>query len=566
MGRCNLLDEKWISVMRCDNKVEDVSLTDLFLNAPHYRCLAGDTETQNFAVLRVLLAVIVTVFTRVDAQGVPYEWIELDDRMRPVSSLASDDSDEDERYEYEAALDETWHKIWNAGRFPTVVCSYLEKWRDRFFLLDDYNPFFQVTKKNLEDRLNADKETAALKGKSFAGKQINRLISESNNKEALFSPAVQEFKNHMSEAELARWLITMQGYVGQADKGKFPTAGTIKTSKGWLYDIGGIYMEGSNLFETLMVNSILRFPGEGNHYTFADQRPCWEYEPGERLDEIMSQKPQNNLASIYTIWSRAVYIDPSWSSDKDVFVGAVKLAEISHVDQFLEPMTVWRLNDNGENKDHYTPLKLQPEQAMWRSFGLITLGGEKSRRPIIIDYYHKIKDYLNRRMISLCGVGMLSDANATSWLPIDENIDRLRMNEMLITEDGEAYWSMRISNAVEVTKKVVESIFGAFVYDVALLRGIERTGFAAFKKAALYDAIDHPFREWLANIDPDDNKEKRIREWLIAVKAITADMAQDIIKQADMRDFKVDKDAKKRPANIVIAYNQFRKKLNKEIP
>ena len=46
----------------------------------------------------------------------------------------------------------------------------------------------------------------------------------------------------MSEAELTRWLITMQGYVGTSDKGKFPSDEKVTNSKGWLYDIGGIYM------------------------------------------------------------------------------------------------------------------------------------------------------------------------------------------------------------------------------------------------------------------------------------------------------------------------------------
>lgn len=83
------------------------------------------------------------------------------------------------------ALDETWETIWKQHRFPEIVCQYLEAWRNRFYLLDETYPFFQVTKQDLANRLPEGKGTTALNAKSFAGKQINRLISESNNKEAI---------------------------------------------------------------------------------------------------------------------------------------------------------------------------------------------------------------------------------------------------------------------------------------------------------------------------------------------------------------------------------------------
>ena len=80
MGRYNLLDEKWISVIvNEEGNSEKVSLKDVFENAHNYVDLAGDTETQDFAVLRVLLAVVQTVFSRLDAEGNPYDFIELDD-------------------------------------------------------------------------------------------------------------------------------------------------------------------------------------------------------------------------------------------------------------------------------------------------------------------------------------------------------------------------------------------------------------------------------------------------------------------------------------------------------
>ena len=72
MGSFNLLDEPWISVMSMDGQQLDVSLKEVFSHAQEYQCLAGEMETQNFAVLRFLLSVVQTVFSRFDSEGRPY--------------------------------------------------------------------------------------------------------------------------------------------------------------------------------------------------------------------------------------------------------------------------------------------------------------------------------------------------------------------------------------------------------------------------------------------------------------------------------------------------------------
>ena len=150
MGRYNLLDEAWIPVLRKDTgKVEEVSLLTLFSQAQEYYALAGEMETQNFAVLRVLLAVLVTVFTRVDAEGEPYDFLMLDETTG-ARLILSEPVDEIDADDYMDALDETWKTIWKQHRFPEIVCQYLEAWRDRFYLLDETYPFFQVTKQDLK--------------------------------------------------------------------------------------------------------------------------------------------------------------------------------------------------------------------------------------------------------------------------------------------------------------------------------------------------------------------------------------------------------------------------------
>lgn len=65
----NLLEEPWIRVRKPDCTMEEVSLTDALLHAHEYAGLAGELPTQDVAVLRLLLAVLQTVFYRVDLEG-----------------------------------------------------------------------------------------------------------------------------------------------------------------------------------------------------------------------------------------------------------------------------------------------------------------------------------------------------------------------------------------------------------------------------------------------------------------------------------------------------------------
>lgn len=562
MGRYNLLDEKWITVLRNDSgKTENVSLLTLFEHAGEYRALAGEMEVQNFAILRVLLAVLTTVFTRVDATGEAYEWLQLDNSDKLIVKEAVD---EDYVDDYTEALEDTWKSIWKSHCFPAVVCQYLKAWYDRFYLLDDKYPFFQVTKKDLTYRFPSGEHNSALEAKNFLGKKINRMISESDHKEAIFTPVSGEEKNSMTEAELARWLITMHGYVGTADKVKFPKENNKKDSKGWLYDMGGIYMEGDDIFETLWLNTMLYHTEDDVRYTISPQSPSWEDEPIKRLDAILAGKPITNLAYLYTVWSRAVYIPVDWTMEKDVSVGAVKITEIDRENGFIEPMTLWNYNTGGEHKNNFMPKPYEPMQALWRSFGLLIpeKGNAKAKRPAIIDYYHRIASFIDNRMVKLHAVGILYDDKPASRLPIDEISDTLSFNEIILTDDEDNGWSGRVRNVVAETKNIVETVYNRFLYKIAKIRlnpKNKKIGvFVEKEQAGLYEKIDRPFREWLWRIQPDDDKAAKESLWKKELYGIALREAEQLMKHLTPRDYKGEE-------NCITAYQAFQRELYKKL-
>lgn len=554
MSRFNLLDEPWISVVY-DEKgtTKEVSLQELFINAHQYKDLAGDTKTQDFAVLRVLLAVLHTVFSRFDADGNVYEYLAVDERFKQIEPV-----EESDIADYQDDLYDTWIDLWESGKFPDIVNHYLEKWRDRFYLFDEEYPFFQVRKEDIA----ADKISKA-KASSISGKNINRTISESDNKLALFSPKNSKNKEQLTASELTRWLLTFQGYSGLSDKVIFGKE-KYKVSKGWLFDIGAVFIQGTSLFETLLLNCILPFYDYGNLESI--QCPCWEFASSDNINRYLSGSKCTDLANLYTIWSRGIYINPEYDLNKPFSFEIVKIPDINHQDNFLEPMTTWKYNTTGENKDSYTPRKHLLNKSLWRSFGLLAVENRTGcfRKPGIIDWLGDIGDIIGNRLFNIISISMQDDGNATSWLPTDEVIDSILINDLVLADFNESGWVPRINEVVEETKTVISKIYKRYIEDLKEIRNMSNNNYTNQMVEMLYFKIDHPFREWLSSILPDDEKDPKIKEWRDLLKKMVKAEAKSILGQGGTRDYLgIEKDG--RIKNIATAYNSFDYLLHQQL-
>lgn len=554
MSRYNLLDERWIPVILDDSgQVEYVSLVELFKNAENYLALGGDTQTQKFALLRFILSIPQTVYFRFDRDGESYQFFDVDEKMRQI-----EDVDEEDVHKFRGELVTTWKDLWEDVQYSDVLFKYLEIWRDRFYLFDDRYPFYQVTEDVITgDNINRKNPT------TISGKLINRVISESNNKVGLFAPkfANRRNKEYLTEDEVARWLIMFQGYVGTSDKVMFNVEG-YTASKGWIYDIGGIYLEGDNLFETLMLNTML---GQEDQFYYEKQKPCWEYTGREVVDRLLLGEEPDNLAELYTNWSRAINIDPEVDLDKPFEMKVVKVPEIDHRDQFLEPMTLWRNNTTGENKGHHTPRKHQVNQSMWRNFGLIfsEKSGDEVIIPGIIKWYDFLSQYMFKdKVITINSISMEADGNATSWMPVGEVYDSLNLHDIVITDDKEGGWTDRVNDAVELTKESISRTYRRFIRDLLEIRNIDSREIVDQYVEQMYFAVDYPFRQWIQSIDSTSNKEEKMLEWKNTLKDLIESSAEEIVEEAGPRDYTgIEKDG--RIKNIGTIYSSFKYFLNK---
>lgn len=560
LGRYNLLEESWIPVIEAKNsESKKVSLIEIFENAEKYTDIATDTKTQDFAITRLLLAILQTVFSRFDYQGNPHIGIELDEKFKQVHDVEEDDIDD-----YTDSLKETWKNLWESKKFPKIVSDYLNIWKDHFYFLDDKYPFYQVRKEDIGEK-NINKKNPS----SISGKNINRMISESGNKVALFSPKSDANSNKeiLKEDEALRWLLTFQGYSGLSDKVIFgKDKYDVPNSKGWLFDIGGIYLSGKNLFDTLLLNLILPNPDE--NFIGKIERPCWEYDSSEIIRNYLSIKNPDNLSELYTNWSRAIYVDPKKDFTEAFYFDIVKIPEINHLDAFLEAMTLWKVDASGPDKDKFKPRKHTFGESLWRSFGLISNLDEtsesKTKVPGIIKFNNNLKETIGEYEIVIKSISMKDDGNATSWVPVDEIYDDMAIKEMVLSDTYKNGWVPRINDEVDLTKKVVGGIFGYFISDLMTVRNDKSKDFKNQKVEELYYKLNDPFKEWLASIEKNDDKNKKTREWKDELKSLVINEAKKIIFQASSRDYRgIAKDGK--IMNIATCYNKFINILNKTI-
>lgn len=557
MSEFNLIDEPWISVVTdYKGNTKLVGLKEFFENAHNYIAIAGDMPIQDFAIMRFLLAILHTVFSRYDAFGKLYNEVEVNDRMQQIKEVDLEDEED-----YEDALMKTWKDLWNVGKFPDIIVEYLEKWHNRFYLFDDKYPFYQVTEdiiKKVDKNFADSKNDTAI----IAPKLMNRTISESMNKQALFSPRTNEFKNNMTDAELTRWLITFQGVSNASDK---KSINDIKNkSIGWIYNLGGVFLSSENVSKTLLLNLILIHP-ESQYNNI--QKPCWELEQDDIYNRYLNNDITDNISELYTNWSRIMYYFKYTGTktkeleNKNIF-RIVKTNGIDAEDNFLELMTIWAVS-----KGKYFPAKHKKNRSAWRSFGSIInrTGDQNFRLPGVIDNLNIVKSIAEKNeLIQINAISAIYDDNISSRALVDEYYDFFNLELYVATDQLENGWAVRINDVIDTTKDVVDKIFRAFIIDLKTIRNIEVGDFISDYIETMYYEIDKPFRDWLSTIGYEDNKDEKVETWYKNLKKLVIVQAKKILKNAAPRDVTgiTEND---RAKNIATAFDSFMIRINQKL-
>ncbi len=520
----NLLDEPWILVTYSDDSDKEVSLLKLFDDAHRIKTLNGESTTQNVSILRLCLAVLYTVVCRYDISGCESHITCKEDAVQ------------------------RWSELWNNGEIESdVVNKYLDSYRDRFYLFDSNRPFYQdaALGKVLEQEyknVNVKKGIADVACNYLGvGKLIGNL-SESGNKRRLFRAINAD---SLKYDEAARWLIN---YMNIDDKSiKKPTPKVC----GNLGEIGCTYLEGDNLFETLMLNLVFN----NNTDDDPEQNPAWED------DSTVSENEEvvcTNLSQLYTFQCRRIYLD----RQNGTVVGFKATAGRCY-DQYpkFEPMTAWRKIENKDKTTDIVPKKNSAEVHLWRNMQILIADGKS--KPGVVDWISELEDEeiidedftVQVRTVGLeYGTMTSSIANTFS--------DELDFAAVILQKVPTLRNSIIMQ--IDITKLFAEA-FASFAAESFLAKGGDKgekgcniTNEKKKARADFYASIDVPFRDWLSQVGVRITTEKEIGDtWWGIVKEKSILLAKSAVSNSPESAV-----LGKNGRSIAAAYNWFLYKIS----
>ena len=527
-GAFNLTDEPWILLADPNGNDTEVSLTDALVRAHEYKSFSGELPTQDAAVLRLLLAVLYAVFTRVDEKG-------------------------ESRYTNDYAPD-IWRRLWNLKRFPEkVIREYLTHYRDRFWLVHPEQPFWQVSFDKKNPPVNA-------KGVKCGPTElpIVKMIGDIASYENLFCGRSDNWS--ISYPEAARWLVHLNSF----DVSPVGASGDkIKRIKGyekpWPSDIGLMWVGGKNLFETLMLNLVL----EHNQENWPESMAWWEADPPCRTVEDLERTDvpaPSGIVELMSMQYRYVLLQ----TDNDSVTGYELWSGVKfeNANLFIEKMTPWKTAKNG---DRY-PLRYEPSKQLWRDFAAF-MPNDGDAQPGVMKWIYKLQNQENNNdkkinfpFFQIHSVGVTYKQNTAV---ADIFSDSISINAGMLSELGKN-WVGRISGVLSKSEKMAYAL-GELAEWIEMAAGGVKAGKKAkiIAKENAYFYFDIPFRTWLAGIDPiKDDINKKCDAWTNTAREIILKLGRELIAQAGPQAF-VGREINKTLFTAAGSYLEFKNVISK---
>jgi len=492
----NLLDEPWIGVVGQDTKTKELSLIDVFRQAHEVKGLCNELPTLDFAILRLLLAVLHAIFARSDMDGMPSELITQE------------------------GAQERWGSIWQNERFPDeLIAKYLTAWRERFYLIHQERPFYQVP--------DLDKAT------EYNTPKLIGDISQSSNKLRLFSG--RENRAAISYSEAARWLLYLNAFDDTSSKPKGKAADGSKLPSpgvGYPGKLGMVVVEGNNLFETLMLNLILT---NEQGTPFPSGAPMWELDTVRREERVSIPLPES-MAALLTIQSRRILLEVKGN---EVLGYRLLGGDFFVTDNaFIEQMTLWR-EDKTAKQPLYKPRRHNAEKQFWRDFSAL-VSGQEGRRPGVLSWisslqYDRIIDSFQMN-IAIAGI----EYGDKDFFVDGIISDSISVNSGVLFDLGER-WIPEIINALELTDYAVGAL-GELASDIALAMGDdnEKGRIVAIRKPVrenAYFELDARFRNWIEGLRPNQDIQDAINRWKGIARKQLLELGKKLVSDASERAF-----------------------------
>ncbi|TNY37285.1 type I-E CRISPR-associated protein Cse1/CasA [Thermomonospora catenispora] len=494
----DLTSRPWLPVLRRDGSEDVLSLAEVFQQAHDLHRLVGDVPTQEFALLRLLLAVLHDVI----------------------------DGPEDVH---------AWTELWEEGLPVDRITAYLERHRERFDLLHPRTPFLQTA-----DLRTANDEVFSL----------DRIVADVPNG-ALFFTMRATGVERLEFAEAARWLVHAHAFDTSGIKSGAVGDPRVKGGKvypqgvAWAGNLGGVLVEGDDLRETLLLN-LIAFDTPNLQVDPDRDRPAWRQEPrGPReLDATELTTRPAGVRDLYTWQSRRIRLH----FDADGVHGVVlaygdPLAP--HNKHAHEPMTAWRRSPAQEKKlgepQVYLPREHDPGRSAWRGLGALIAGradgaerrGEAAAivRPRILDWVARLTIEGPLPQDHLIRARLLGVVYGTQQSVIDEMIDDAVTMPVVLLHDRDKDLGQTAIDAVADAENAVR-ILGTLAADLARASGTDPEPAAATARTLGFGMLDGPFREWLTGLEPGVDADERRTAWQSRAHRIVHALGRDLVNAA----------------------------------
>lgn len=366
----NLLDEPWLPVRMLSGEVRELGLLALFEQADQIAALAETAPPALLAEHRLLLAVIHRALT-----GALSRWRERD--------LVN----------------------WFEQGLPTqVITSYLEQWRERFWLFHPEQPFMQV----------AALATAAETADKFKSWTQIALASVSGNAPVVFDHSLDSAPSAITPAVALRSLL---GFL-QCTPGGLVKVFRDADKAGPLANTAAVLPMSNSLARTLVLGV---HPAVPNH----EDLPSWERLPLTitelRAPPTLATGPNDR----YTRQTRAVLLQ----RDEDGAIRRLRFAAgqgLEEDPQAPDPMASYRAGSNGQVR-----LTFSEGRALWRDLpALLPDGCGQSTPAAILERACVLNRVLGRSSLPLLVAGLASDqAKLLRW-----RVEQLQLPQAILDQ------------------------------------------------------------------------------------------------------------------------------------
>lgn len=512
----DLLVEPWIPVEWGNGEYGTTSIREALTKAHLIRRISGDIPGEPFTLLRLLLAIVYSAYSRLESCG--------EREKRAV-----------------------WEELRVRGAFDEgFIESYLAEFPREFDLFDAEHPFYQVP-------------DLAYLGSSKEYDPVSEfMIDVPKPEKYLFSMRGSKHLEKLSFDLAARYLVTAQAYdtagikspvVGNtsAKGGKaYAPKGALGT--GWCGALGGIYLEGRNLFETLLLNWVLFL----NNVSIiaSDDLPPWEREVPS---PDTCQREPTGPVDLLTWQSRRMRLIPS--EDGASVCGVI----ISYGDVLLpankqgfEMMTGWRESKQQQKKLGTATLPLMPvtldsSRALWRGLSslLAVVGEQCDLRPGVIRWMDELQsvqspeDWRLHVRIVCQGVSYGTQSSVID----DAMTDSIDLRATLLRGGSEDV--TKLLDVISRTDRAVGALV-QFAQNVEKSQG-DRRRYEAYSDSAVqamrddvreaaYDELDGLYRARIAEF-PDGAVEEYCIAWLKETQAILRRLARAYVSRQHVSHF-----------------------------